>query len=111
METYKMKGVYKMKTYRQGEILIISTTELPQEKKTLSHLVLAVGEAQNHKHQITKGNAELYDHKGTLFLKVIDEAELTHEDHDVIVLPKGDYKIETQKEYVVGNEKYRKVLD
>lgn len=95
--------------YRHGEILLIPTDKIMGKK--LAHLVLAEGEVSNHKHQITKGNAELYDHEGTLFLRVIDEAELTHEDHNVIVLPKGDYKIETQKEYVIGNEQYRKVLD
>ena len=95
--------------YRQGEIILQSVKEVKGKKK--NHLIIAEGEVTSHKHQITKGDAELYEHEGTMFLKVLDEAELTHEDHKTVVLPKGDYEITIQREYEISDQHYRKVLD
>lgn len=84
--------------YRQGDVLIQSVEQI--QGKKLSHLVLAEGEATGHKHIISEGDAELYQHEGTLFLKVLsEEALLTHEEHKEIKLPKGNYEIKIQREY------------
>ena len=84
--------------YRQGDVLIQSVEQI--QGKKLSHLVLAEGEATGHKHIISEGDAELYQHEGTLFLKVLsEEALLTHEEHKEIKLPKGNYEIKIQCEY------------
>ena len=93
--------------YRHGEVLLIPT-EVVKGKK-LPHLILAEGEVTGHKHEV-KGKAELYEHEGTLFLKV-DEAELVHEDHDTITLPKGNYEIVIQREYEISEKRYREVRD
>ena len=96
--------------YRHGELIIKQVTQV--KGKRLNHLILAEGEATGHKHEITTGEAELYEQEGMLFLSVkSNEAELTHQDHDTLVLPKGDYQITTQREYVVGEDKYRQVRD
>lgn len=89
-----------MKAYRQGDVIVKVGVETPKGAKKLSHLVLAEGEVTGHKHQIKEGEAELYEHKGTLFLKVIsDEAVLGHEEHKPITLPRGDYEIGVQREF------------
>ncbi len=96
--------------YRQGELLIEKADGIKGKK--LSHRIIAEGEATGHKHEVITGEAELYEDGGTLYLKVLsNEAELIHPDHNTVVLPKGDYKITTQREYVVGEEKYRAVTD
>ena len=96
--------------YRHGELKIEKVNEIKGRK--LEHCILAEGEATGHKHEITTGEAELYEYEGTLYLRVVsDEALLTHPDHNTITLPKGDYKITPQREYIIGDEKYKKVLD
>ena len=96
--------------YQQGDVVIKVVSEVKGKK--LNHLTLAQGESSGHSHTITKGEAELYEHEGTLFLKVLsDEAELTHQEHHTVVLPKGDYEIGIVKEYSHFDEEVRKVKD
>ena len=96
--------------YQQGDVLIKKVAEIKGKK--LNHLTLAEGEVTGHFHSITKGDAELYEHEGTLFLKVIDDkVELTHQEHDVVVLPKGDYEIGIIKEYDHLSREVRNVAD
>lgn len=82
--------------YRQGDVGLIKISKIVGKK--LKHLVLAVGEVTGHKHEVID-NAELYDHEGTLFLKVNETTELTHQEHQTITLPKGDYEVRRQREY------------
>lgn len=84
--------------YRQGDVIIKKVDGI--KGKMLKHLTLAEGEMTGHAHRITEGEAELYEHEGTLFLKVkSDKATLTHEEHSRIELPKGDFQISIQREY------------
>jgi len=94
--------------YRQGDLVVVEVRKVLGKK--LDHLVLAEGEVTGHKHEIV-GNAELFEHDGTLYLKVNEMAELTHQEHGTILLPEGGYRVKRQREYVVGDEKYRKVMD
>ena|SRR3990167_4119353 len=96
--------------YQQGDILIKKVNGIKGKK--LSHLTLAVGEVTGHHHTITDGEAELYEQDGTLFLKVISpEATLTHQEHNPIVFPKGDYEIGIVQEFDHLTEETRKVTD
>ena len=89
-----------MKAYRHGDVVIRVVEKIPTQAKALTHRVLAEGEMTGHKHQITVGDATLYEHEGTLFLKVeSDTATLTHEEHKPIVLPQGEFEIKIQREY------------
>lgn len=96
---------------RQGELIFVPTEEVKGKK--LNHLIIAEGKATGHKHEVTTGEAELYQNKdGVLYLKVnSDEAIVTHPNHKPVSFPKGDYQIITQREYTIGEEKYRKVVD
>lgn len=86
--------------YRHGDVILERGAVLPATAKALPHQVLAEGEVTGHKHQITEGAATLYDHEGTLYLRVESEtAMLSHEEHASIALPKGDYRIRIQREY------------
>jgi hypothetical protein len=96
--------------YQQGDVLIKKTNEIKGKK--LKHLTLARGEATGHHHTITKGDAELYEDEGTLYLKVLsDNAELAHQEHKTIVLPRGEYEIDIVKEYDHFSEEVRRAAD
>ncbi len=96
--------------YQQGDVLIKKVSEIKGKK--LKHLCLAEGELTGHSHTITKGEAELFEHKGTLFLRVnSDSAEVTHQEHKTIVLSKGFYQIDKVREYDHFLEESRKVQD
>lgn len=96
--------------FQQGDVILEPVTEV--EGKKLNHLTLAEGEATGHHHSITKGNAEMYEREGTLYLKVLDEnAELTHQEHNMITLPKGNYVIRKVMEYDHFEEEAREVID
>lgn len=83
---------------RQGDV-ILQRIKLTSGKK-LSHLTLAEGEVTGHSHQITRGNAELYEKDGTLYLKVLSEtASLTHEEHKPVKIPQGNWIVRIQREY------------
>ncbi|MGD1717002.1 hypothetical protein [Hydrocoleum sp. CS-953] len=87
-----------MQPIRQGDV-ILQPIKLTSGKK-LSHLTLAEGEVTGHSHQITCGNAELYEKDGTLYLKVLSEtASLTHEEHKPVTIPQGNWIVSIQREY------------
>lgn len=91
--------------YRQGDVIIKKVSEVKGKK--LNHLTLAEGEMTGHSHKITEGEADLYEHEGTLFLKVKSEkAVLTHEEHKQVELPMGDFEINIQREYQPGGWSY-----
>ena len=87
-----------MPPLRQGDVIIIPTETATGNK--LSHLTLAEGEVTGHRHRISEGEAELYERDGTLYLKVLSPtALLTHEEHNPITIPQGNWQIRLQREY------------
>lgn len=96
--------------YQQGDVLITKVNSIKGKK--LNHLTLAKGEATGHHHTVTVGEAELFEADGTLFLRVnSDEAQVTHQEHKTVILPKGDYQIGIVKEYDHFAEEARRVQD
>lgn len=94
--------------FRHGDVILQKVSEIKGTK--LKHLVLAEGEVTGHAHRITEGEAELYEHEGTLYLSVKEGgASLTHEEHKEIKLPEGKYKITIQREYEPNG--WRRVAD
>lgn len=88
-----------MQPLRQGDVLLIPASETVTGGK-LAHLTLAEGEVTGHRHRITQGEAELYEYKETLYLKVLSPtALLTHEEHQPIAIPQGDWMVRIQREY------------
>ena len=73
-----------MQPLRQGDVLLIPTSETVKDTK-LPHLTLAEGEVTGHRHRISQGEAELYEHAEMLYLKVLSStALLTHEEHQPV---------------------------
>jgi len=98
----------KTKThYRQGDVLITSIAALPISLKPVARqggrLILAAGKSTGHHHAIATKNCNLFTAKsepGALLLEVkATKAELVHDEHSTIKLPKGNYRVSRQREY------------
>lgn len=92
--------------YRQGDILLVPVEEIPEDLKQVpkeqGRIVLAHGEATGHAH-VLEGKAEflaadLEEMEGR-FARVLEDAELVHDEHDTIKIPAGDYEVRRQREY------------
>jgi len=88
-----------MKVYRHGDVVLFPCNDIPETVTKSNNLILAYGEVTGHKHQISRGLAELFEAGSVKYLKVIEEAALTHEEHQEIMLPKGNYKVTIQRTY------------
>lgn len=84
---------------RQGDILFVDVKELPKDVKIKVDNVVAEGEATGHKHLLEDGI--LYESEnGTLFIIAEQNtARITHEEHNPVTLPVGNYKVVRQREY------------
>ena len=87
-----------MKAIRQGDVILLPVQQVDGQKKL--DLILAEGEVTGHKHRISEGQAELYEQDGSLYLRVLSEtALLTHEEHQAISIPQGNWVVKIQREY------------
>lgn len=104
----------QLQPMRQGDVILQPSQELQnvhsQFVEKLANLVLAEGEVTGHTHQITEGEAELYQWGANLYLRVTsDTAILTHEEHQPMVIPQGDWIVKIQREY--EPQGWRRVVD
>jgi len=91
-----------MKHYRQGDLLITEVKALPKGLKERVSLVLVEGESTGHKHRLESG--KVFEGKdGLLYLLLSQNAQLRHEEHGTIGLPKGKYVVIRQREYVMAD--------
>jgi hypothetical protein len=91
-------GGKTMKPIRQGDVILLPVQQTEGNK--LHHLTLAEGEVTGHSHRISEGKAQLYEKGGTLYLQVLsDTATLTHEEHNAIKIPHGNWMVRIQREY------------
>jgi hypothetical protein len=98
--------------YRQGDVLI-TTAAIPSGATKTSpgsrgH-VLAEGEATGHAHVVSPAHVLAYLVGLEMYLRVLRETPVEHEEHDAITLPPGDYRVTRQREYTP--EEIRNVAD
>lgn len=107
-----------MKSYRQGDVLLVEMAEKPAEAlapvaRENGRVVLAHGEVTGHAHAIDETCAKLFEASGVedRFLKISGNAavELKHEEHGAITLKPGWYTVRRQREY--SPEAIRRVAD
>ena len=85
---------------RQGDTLLRRINKITQTRK-LNKATLALGEVTNHHHTFNEGAVAFAD-EGELAESVrveADTATLTHQEHDPIVYPAGDYESLKPVEY------------
>lgn len=105
-----------MKTYRHGDISLIPTKEVKGEEiKHKGSYILAHGEVTGHKHVITVDRPEtmklIRTSDGQVYVKLLDGAIVTHEEHDKIEVMPGTYKVSHEREYDYFSLQTRKVID
>lgn len=88
---------------RQGDVWIESVDSAPEgavpETPVGDRLVLAYGEATGHHHAVPLADAALLARGAERFLRVRAPTRISHEEHDQIQLPAGDYRVTIQREY------------
>lgn len=97
--------------YQQGDVIIRPCSKIPEQAEKLEHLTLAEGEVTGHSHRIIAGKAMLYMLGIAMYLKVIEEAKLFHDEHNEFILPPGNYEIDKVREYDHFLEETRRVVD
>lgn len=106
-----------MKAYRHGDLLIISTKNIPKTAKKTENRVLLEGETTGHMHQLND-KATVYKQSDIPskdndyligYFETEEGALLTHQEHEVIELPKGIYRFHHQREY--DEQEERAVID
>ena len=87
--------------WRHGDILIAATKDVPGGAQPVHHAVLATGEITGHAHRMAEPEAvSLWSVGDVIYMQVMaDSADLVHEEHATITLPKGIYRVWHQREY------------
>jgi hypothetical protein len=105
-----------MKLYFQGDLCVEPVANVALDRARAvppardGAVVLAEGETTGHRHAFYSGKVALFrddalarDLPPDLYIGHLwigdDTAELRHEEHDTITLPKGLYRIRRQREY------------
>jgi len=96
--------------YRHGDVLVQAVDALP-EAHPRPGATLARGEVTGHSHRFSQpAQVQLYSAGAETYVQVLSEsADLIHEEHHTITLPRGVYKVWMQREY--SPEAIRRVLD
>src|SRR5688572_28750956 len=97
--------------YRHGDVLLTRVERIPENAMHRPGSVLARGEATGHSHRIADAMAaELFDVDGVGYLQnTSDTAQLVHDEHAPISLPRGCYKFWMQREY--SPKEIRRIVD
>jgi len=104
-----------MRIFRHGDLLIKQVKNLPNNTKKLSTNILAYGEHTGHSHRLIerdKAIADLLERSGVMYINVQKgSAELIHEEHETINIPKGVYIIIHEREHDYIADEIRLVRD
>jgi len=91
-----------MNQARQGDVFLQRVDSIPDNaipiKDVNGNLVLAEGEATGHAHTVQATHAAMYLAGTVMYLKVLQQCYLYHQEHTEIQLPVGDYQITRQRE-------------
>lgn len=104
------------KLYRHGDLSFHPTEEKGLEEiKHKGSFILAEGETTGHKHVIVVPNIDdMVVEKtkdGGYILTLKTDAKISHEEHNTIVLPKGNYKMIHEREKDWFSLAVRQVVD
>ena len=96
-------------TYRQGDVMLVRISQLPDSGLKEKDNILARGEVTGHHHELV-GDVKTYTNSsGQQMVQVKKKAKLTHQEHGQIQIPKGSYEVRIQREY--SPQANRQVMD
>ena len=84
------------KHYRQGDVLIETIEELPPsaiEQKPGERIILAMSETTGHAHAIASNGARAFQAQGMLYIEILAQTELKHDQHAAVKLSPGIYRV------------------
>ena len=100
---------------RQGDVLIVEVTEIPQEAKKTQEgtVILAYGEVTGHHHTVyaDKKTLKVREVGGITYIALTIPAPLKHQEHKTLEIPMGIWKMSMEVEYDPFSKKMRKVVD
>src|SRR5687768_4538583 len=85
--------------WRQGDVFLIATPNLPEESRVEHRPVLAEGEVTGHAHRLADPAAgRVFTSNGDMYLEVLaDSATVVHEEHGPVTVPRGGYVVRIQR--------------
>jgi hypothetical protein len=97
--------------WRHGDVLIAAVRSMPSGARPRPGSVLVHGELTGHSHRLADPQgARLWEGGGSLWLEVTaPAATIVHQEHRPLTLPRGLYRVWTQREYAPGQ--VRRVVD
>lgn len=84
---------------------------IPKNAKRKENNHLAEGEATGHYHAATAPDAALYEFEGGLMLAAPSGTEVTHQEHNTVLVPPGNYDRFIVQEFDHFTEEAREVVD
>jgi hypothetical protein len=99
------------KILRQGDVMLIQISRMPRGLEEKDK-VLALGEKTNHKHQFLSPQVQVFrDNNNQQFIQVKQKSQLLHEEHAVLDVPRGKYRVRLQREFDILQDQIRTVMD
>ena len=107
---------------RQGDLLFREIKYIPEdakpfENKEKNRVVFAYGEVTGHAHAVYEKQVKHMDvfqqanRLWDFFVRVNEEVEVKHEEHEKITLDKGNWEIIRQREYNYFTQSEERVKD
>ena len=98
----------------QGDVILVKVDSIPKNckisKRTHRGYVLAEGEVTGHAHTVAE-EIKLMTESNKTFIHAETDFEITHEEHDAVTVPAGDYEVRIANEYDHFAEEAKKVAD
>lgn len=97
-----------LRPFRQGDVLLVPCSEIPaiarKEAPAGERVVLAEGERTGHAHTMLADRVSYFREDGSgsgAYVHVAGPSpvDLTHEEHDTLAIPPGNYRVVQQRQY------------
>ena len=96
---------------QQGDTLYFPVEAVPTNLEKQTNNVIQEGEATGHAHRLTEGEIFVEPTTKTKYLRLVNAAEVRHEEHAPVYLPPGDYRIGIIREKGMFDDLIAPVVD
>ena len=96
---------------RHGDVFLEQVDQLPEKVQPKPGRVVAWGEVTGHSHALGMDDLLYEAPDGTVYVRATEDTLITHEEHGVIPLPTGIWRVTYQREWDPYAEAARRVVD